>query len=142
MADVTRVPSNYKLLGRHELTTSTSNSNNAVAVDDGLTLSIAYLPSRILRVTLSMAFLAPGGSQAVILELLRGATSLGYFQTDQLSTTVVSANTYTRTILGPATGATETFKVKFGPAQAATSVTSYGAANLPKQLIVEDLGPQ
>jgi hypothetical protein len=142
MAGVTRVPSNYKLLGRHELTTSTTNSNNAIAVDDGLTLSIAYLPSRILRVTLSMHFLADGGSQAVILELLRGATSLGYFETNSISTTVVESKTFSRTILGPATGATETFKVKFAPASAATQVTSYASANLPKQLTVEDLGPQ
>jgi hypothetical protein len=142
MAGVSRVPSNYKLLGRHELTTSTNNSNSSISVDDGLTLSIAYLPSRILRVTLSMHFLAGGGSQAVLIELLRGATSLGYFQTDQLSTTVVSSTTYSRTILGPATGATETFKVMIVPATAATQITSYASANTPKQLTVEDLGPQ
>ena len=143
MAGVTRVPSNYKLLGKHELTsTFTTSSTHTTAQDEGLSVSISYLPSRVLRVTFTGHPYAFGGAQGIALRFVRGATTFGFFQTEPLSAVTPFSRSFTKVFNGPATGATETFKVKISALTANTAVSSYGDANFTRQLIVEDLGPQ
>lgn len=143
MAGVTRVPSNYKLLGKHELTsTFTTAATHTTAQDEGLTVSISYLPSRVLRVTFTGHPYAGGGAQGISLRFVRGSTTFGFFQTEALSAATPLSRSFTKVFNGPATGATETFKVQMMALTANTAVNSYADANFTRQLIVEDLGPQ
>jgi hypothetical protein len=143
MAGVSRVPSNYKLLGKHELTSSFSTSaTHTTAQDDGLSVSISSLPSRVLRVTFTGHPYANGGAQGVAFRFVRGATTFGFFQTIALPINPPISYSFTKVFNGPATGATETFKVQILALTANTQVTSYADANFTRQLIVEDLGPQ
>ena len=143
MAGVSRVPSNYKLLGRHELTSSSlTAATHTTAQDEGLTVSISYLPSRVLRVTFTGHLYANGGSQGISLRFVRGATTFGFFQTEAIPSTPPVSRSFTKVFNGPATGATETFKVQIMALTANTQVSSYADANFTRQLIVEDLGPQ
>lgn len=143
MAGVSRVASNYKLLGKHELTsTFTTAATHTTAQDEGLTISISYLPSRVLRVTFTGHPYASGGAQGISLRFVRGATTFAFFQTESLSAATPLSRSFTKVFNGPATGATETFKVQMMALTANTAVSSYGDANFTRQLIVEDLGPQ
>ena len=143
MAGVSRVPSNYKLLGKHELTsTFLTAATHSVAQDEGLSVSISYLASRVLRVTFTGHLWANGGSQGISLRFVRGATTFGFFQTESLSAVTPLSCSFTKVFNGPATGATETFKVQIAALTANTQVSSYADGNFTRQLIVEDLGPQ
>ena len=143
MAGVSRVPSNYKVLGKHELTSNFATAaTHTTAQDEGLTVSISYLPSRVLRVTFTGHPYANGGAQGISLRFVRGATTFGFFQTEPLSATTPFSRSFTKVFNGPATGATETFKVQMMALTSNTQVSSYADANFTRQLIVEDLGPQ
>ena len=140
---VDRVPSNYKVLGLHELqTTFTTSATHTTIQDEGLTQSIVYGPSRILRVTFTGHPYASGGAQGISLRFVRGATVFAFFQTEALPPGDAVSRTFVKVFNGPATGATETFKVQIGALTSNTAVNSYADASFTRQLIVEDLGPQ
>jgi len=145
MAQVSRVANEYTVLGVHTLTTAfTTSATHTTYQDEGLTLSITYLPSRILRVSFNLNPIPSGALQAMAFQVLRGATSTREFFINPVALTA-SAVTYvglSHTFNGPATGATETFKLQIKAADANTAVQSFGGATVPRQLIVEDLGPQ
>ena len=143
MADVTRVPSNYKMLGRHDLTsTFTTSATHTTFQDEGLTLSVSYQGGRILRVSLNVHAYAGGGTQTVNYQVLRTSTSVLQAITPNLFVASATSFCYSRVFNGPATAATETFKVQIKAGTANASVSSYGDANFVRHLVVEDLGPQ
>ena len=144
MAGVSRVPSNYKLLGRHELTTAfTTSSTHTTFQDEGLTLSVSYQGGRVLRVSLNVHAVATGGTQGIAYQVLRTATSVMQSQIGfALPAASATSFSFNRVFNGPATAATETFKVQIKALTANTSVSSYGDASYVRHLVVEDLGPQ
>lgn len=143
MAGVSRVPSNYKLLGRHSLNTAfVTAATHTTLQDEGLTVSVTYGASRILRVTLVVHPYTSGGLQSLNYKVLRTATQVLYATTYAQSATLPVTNVYSQTFSGPSSGATETFKVQIQAGGLNTAVNSGGDANLTRQLIIEDLGPQ
>jgi hypothetical protein len=141
--EVVRAPT-YKLLGRAALTTNfTTSSTHTTQQDEGLSVSVTYNPSRILRVTLQVSAGASGGAQGVVYRVLRTSTVVNAWTNSRaLSTVFGDAMTYTCTFAGPATGGTETFKVQIAALSNNTAVNSYGNATEPRVLTVEDIGPQ
>lgn len=135
----------WGVLGRHTLTTifNTASPHN-VFQDEGLSCSVSYGPSRLLRATLSVRPYTPGGQNFVTYRLLRGSTTItnwgnGY---PEISNTEAPSKTLTYTFAGPATAATETFKIQIA-GTANTQVTSYGqpeSSDGPRQFIIEDIG--
>ena len=150
MAWARKASPDYKLLGVHTLTTGfTTSATHTTYQDEGLTLSVPYLANRILRVTFSSNPYPSGGLQSIRWKLLRGSTTLGIFQTlsAELDTGAVTTKMYAVTFNGPASAATETFKVQMKAASSNTAVTSFGGdingeGVGPRLLTVEDLGPQ
>ena len=135
--------SGHRVLGLHQLTASQSTvSTHTTLQDEGLTRSIVYGPSRILRVSLQTNALADGGSQPIGFRLIRGSTTLIDFRTSAVDTSSQEAYFWSYTFNGPSTAATETFKVQLAASSANTRVTSYATSSLPRVLLVEDLGPQ
>lgn len=131
------------VLGLHNLTASFNTvATHTTFQDEGLTLSIAYRASRVLRVTWNGHLQASGGAQGIKLSFVRGATTIGNVQSESVSAATPVSRTFSKTFNGPATAATETFKIQIGALTANTAVTSYGDANFTRQLVVEDLGPQ
>jgi len=137
-------PSNdYKVLGLHQLTSTTATTGTHTTMqDEGLTKSIVYGPSRVLRVSIQVHPYA-NPAQRIYFRLVRGSTGLIRFTTP----TFVNAGRYesffwSYVFNGPATAATETFKVQFAAIDANSAVESFGDATSPRVLLVEDLGPQ
>ena len=143
MASVERVPSNYKLLGKHELNTSfATSSTHTTFQDEGLTLSVSYQGGRVLRVSLNVHPYANGGAQGIVYQVLRTSTVVLTPQVGFALTGSVTSWSYSRVFNGPATAGTETFKVQIRGKDLNTAVTSYGDGNYFRGLVVEDLGPQ
>ena len=142
MAGVTRVPAR-RVIGSHTLTTGfTTSATHTTAQDEGLTVSVTYGAARILRVSLFVHPYASGGAQTAVYTVLRNATVEMRVQTPALATALVTSASHSRIFNGPATGATETFKVQIAAGTANTAVDSGGSANFVRQLVIEDLGPQ
>ena len=144
MAGVSRVPSNYKVLGRQALTTSFNTSaTHTTFQDEGLSVSVSYGPSRILAVSWQANLYCPGGTNVIQAKLIRGSTDLVLYDyaAHSLSTTAGTMFLNRFVLSGPATAATETFKVQIR-GTSNTSVASYAAASIPRYLLIEDLGPQ
>ena len=140
---VDRVPSNYKVLGLHVLTSSTSTATTHTNYQaEGLTKSIIYGGNRILRVSAQFHCYASGGAQRMRFKFIRGSTDLIVFATASISSTDIASVFLSHVFLGPTSGATETFTVQFSAADANTLVQSHGDAASPRYLLVEDLGPQ
>jgi hypothetical protein len=132
------------ILGFHTSTTAFQTSaTHTTAQDEGLTKSITYEANRTLKVTLRVNPFTTGGLQAVEYQVLRGATIIVVFfiNLTDLSTTAATVKTLSHTFNGPASAATETFKVQYRAATSNTAVNSYADATLNKQLVVEDIGP-
>ena len=145
MAQVSRVANEYTVLGVHTLTTAfITSATHTTYQDEGLTLSVTYLPSRILRVSVNLNPIPSGALQSMGFQVLRSATSLREFliHSAALSAAAITNGVFSHTFNGPATGATETFKLQVKAIDANTSVQSFGSAAYPRQLIVEDLGSQ
>ena len=145
MAGVTRVPSNYKVLGRQTLTTQFSTSaTHTTYQDEGLSISVSYGPSRILAVSWQASLFMPGGTNSIFAQILRTSTAIvtyRYFPHSLNSgDTTMFLNRFV--FSGPATGSTETFKVQIKANTNNTQVSRYADALQPRYLLVEDLGPQ
>jgi hypothetical protein len=100
---------------------------------------VTYGAARILRVSLFVHPYASGGAQTAVYTVLRNATVEMRVQTPALVTGLVTSASHSRIFNGPATGATETFKVQIA---AGTANTAVGSASFVRQLVIEDLGPQ
>lgn len=143
MAQVSRVPAGAIPLGFHSLTTpyATTTSHTAFQ-DEGLTITASYRANRILRLSWNSSLFAPAGSQRVKIRLVRGSTTIyDWISPTAINTITNEGFTISVPFLGPATAASETFKVLIA-AYAATAVQSYATASAPRTLLLEDLGPQ
>jgi hypothetical protein len=134
----------YALLGRTQLATSfTTSATHTTAQDEGLSLSVTYAAARQLRVSFMGSLGASGGAQGAQVKILRGSTTVYLVTNSRALSTVFGDNVfYSLTFAGPVAGATETFKVQLNALSNNTAVNSYGNANEPRALMVEDLGPQ
>ena len=143
MAQVSRVPAGAIPLGLHSLTTAyVTTATHTTFQDEGLTVTASYRANRILRMSWNGSLYAPAGSQRVKLRLLRGSTTVY----DWISPTAINTITnegYSVSVpfLGPATAASEVFKIQIAT-YSATAVQSYATASAPRTLLIEDLGPQ
>lgn len=144
MAQVSRVRSGAIVIGSHSLQTSfTTSGTHTTFQDEGLSISVTYGANRVLRVSLYVTPYSPGGIQAAQYQVLRTSTQVLQAITPALIVANGQSFTYSRVFNGPATAATETFKVQLKALTANTSVASFGAANgFDRQLLIEDLGPQ
>lgn len=135
----------YAVLGRHSLTTAfTTSATHTTAQNEGLTTSVTYGASRVLRVVFTVNPYAAGGANTVTYTLLRGSTTIRQFNLHSgiMSTTASFSMTQSHTFAGPVGGATETFKLQINGTPNNTSVSSFADANYPRTLLIEDLGPQ
>ncbi len=141
---VSRVPTNYKVLGFHQLTSDTATTSTHTTFQaEGLTKSIVYGPARILRVSIQVHAFANGGAQRMTFRLISGSTNLIDLETPTaVNATLREAYFWSYVFNGPATAATETFLVHFKASTANTAVSSLGSAGQPRVLLIEDLGPQ
>lgn len=112
--------------------------------DEGLSVSTTYLGSRFLRVTWTGHLYVSGGTNTINLKIIRGSTDLNEFTVpaETLATGFGHAFTFSYTFAGPASGATETFKVQIRASTNNTAVDSYAAAASIRVLTIEDLGSQ
>lgn len=144
MALVTRAQK-YQVLGRVTGTNSSVTSGTHTTMQDPtnqLSVSVTYQGNRILRVTVGCGPLASGGAQGLLYAVLRSSTTIVGFAVDASLATLHDSRTFTYTFSGPATGATETFKLQMAARTANTAVTDFGSATYIRSLVVEDLGPQ
>ena len=141
---VDRVPSNYKVLGLHQLTSDTATASTHTTFQaEGLTKSITYGGNRILRMSVQVHPYAGGGDQRLVYRFMRGSTPLSEFVTTAIAgASLVHSYFWCYTFAGPSSGATETFGVQFRAASANTQVQSASSSIVPRVLLIEDLGPQ
>jgi hypothetical protein len=134
----------YAVLGRVELATNfTTSPTHTTAQDEGLSVSVTYAAARRLRVSFSGSLGASGGAQGAQLTIQRTSTNVYLVTNSRALSTVFGDNVfYSLTFNGPVAGATETFKTRLNALTSNTAVNSYGNANEPRVLMVEDLGPQ
>lgn len=133
------------LLGLHTLTSGfTTTGTHTTYQDEGLTSSVTYAASRILRVSYQASIYPSGGSNRVVVRLMRGSTQLKEFflPPEAASTTEAFDVFFSITFNGPASGATETFKAQMKAGIGNTAVSAYADANRPRVLTIEDLGSQ
>ena len=144
MALVTRAD-RYRVLGRVTATNSSLTASTHTTMQDPtnqMSVSVTYQGNRILRVTVGCGPLAVGGAQGLLYAVLRGSTTIVGFAVDTSLATLHDNRTFTYTFNGPATGATETFKLRMAARTSNTQVQDYGDATYIRSLVVEDLGPQ
>jgi sugar lactone lactonase YvrE len=130
------------ILGIHTLTTSfTTTGTHTTMQDEGLTIPVTYLANRRLKITLKVNPNPSGGAPNIVrYQVLRNATTVGMWQIRQENIGVIS-QTFVAYVDGPATGATETFKVQMLATPNNTAVQSYADGSFTRQLIIEDVGP-
>ena len=144
MALVTRAQK-YQVLGRVTATNSSLTASTHTTMQDPtnqLSVSATYQGNRILRVTVGCGPLAVGGAQGLLYAVLRGSTTIVGFAVDTSLALLHDNRTFTYTFNGPATGATETFKLRMAARTSNTQVQDYGDGTYIRSLTVEDLGPQ
>ena len=144
MALVTRAD-RYRVLGRVTATNSSLTASTHTTMQDPtnqMSVSVTYQGNRILRVTVGCGPLAVGGAQGLLYAVLRGSTTIVGFAVDTSLTLAHDSRTFTYTFSGPATGATETFKLQMAARTSNTQVQDFGSATYIRSLVVEDLGPQ
>jgi hypothetical protein len=143
MAGVSRVRSGSTVLGFQSLSTNfVTSATHTTFQDEGLSISVSYQANRRLRVTWQGGLFAGGGAQRIQLQLLRTSTVLSTFVSPTTVNSLVTETYGFSTVFnGPATAATETFKLQIAAYTSNTSVQSSGS-NSPRTLLIEDLGPQ
>ena len=140
---VDRVPTNYKVLGLHQLTyTQTTAATHTTFQDEGLSKSVDYGPSRILRVSIQVHAQANGGANSLYFKIMRGSTDLIRLLIPDPPTTLEYSTYWSYVFNGPVAAGTEIFKVQFAAVSANTQVATIASAVLPRVLLIEDLGPQ
>lgn len=139
---------NYLPRGALGLTTSTNayvtTGTHTTYQDEGTSLSVTYSASRILRVTFATELFTSGGANNIGVKLVRGSTDIKIFQFigEELNTTAGAYRVCQVVFNGPATGATETFKVQIAALVNNSAVNSFATTGRQKFLTVEDLGSQ
>lgn len=135
----------YAVLGRTTSTSSfTTSATHTTYQDEGLSVSVSYGASRVLRITANVWPFPSGGTQNMGFRVLRTSTLVAeWFIKDTLtSSTGIMYQPLVWTLAGPSTAGTETFKMQVQAAAANTAVQSFADATYVKSLTVEDLGPQ
>lgn len=110
--------------------------------DDGLSKSITYAASRILRAEFNVLAYANGGANSIVWCLLRGSTTVGSFEMTANAVAGYTSATFSVVFNGPSTAGTETFKTQIRAATNNTQVRNYAASTYPRSLSIYDLGPQ
>lgn len=125
-------------------TFATSSTHTTLQTITGMSISVAYGASRLLKVSASLHIYPNGGLQGVTLAFLRGSTQFWTFTYDQnmLNASASTPVTPIAFITSPSPGATETFTCKIAAASANTAVTAYAAAASQQYMRfwVEDCG--
>lgn len=108
----------------------------------GLTCSVTYTGSRVLRATIEIGPVESGGANNIIFRLLRGSTTVADWEypTEALSSSYALSQSKTVTFDGPVAGATETFKVQMR-GTSNTEVRNFASSTYPSRLVVQDIGP-
>jgi hypothetical protein len=134
----------YARLGFASLATAfATSSTHTNYQDEGLSASVSYGASRVLRVNFSTMAYANGGAQRLYFKIVRGSTDITEWLTPTVVNTILSESySWTHTFNGPVNGTTETFKVQVKAASANTQVQSFGTAGAPRTFTIEDLGAQ
>lgn len=125
----------------HTLTTTFSTTGTHTTYqDDGLTLSIPYVANRLLKITVENNY-SIGGATGATQRLLRTSTTIREFlmAPTELSTTDTLSRVWSTTFATTST-ATETIKTQI-KGTSNQVITCYGAADVPRRLLVEDIGP-
>lgn len=138
---------NFNYLPRGVLGYYTTSSNFATSAthttfqDDGLSVSVTYGASRVLKVSVGWTLYPGGGLQSIYFKWLRGSTQIGPTGTvDSASLNAGGGNffTFSWVFNGPAAGATETFKTQIAASTSNTAVNTFSN----KWICIEDLGAQ
>lgn len=140
--EMNRLP--WGVLARAEITSTFTTSSTHTTFQDvtGYSVSCTYGPNRVLRVSMQVNPYVPGGANYIQYKMIRGSTDLNVFDCASTLLEVGNASSFvfSTTILGPATGATQTFKVQMRATGGNTQVANYAAASTIGLLMIEDLG--
>ena len=133
----------WGLLARASFATNNDTSTNHTTLQDGsaaLTLTATTLTNRIYRITTTQNPYATGGVNGFQASHVVGGTTHAQFLIPNLSTTTQDTRTWTSTYLESA-GASRVFKAQIAAYATNTQVRDWGSSNIPRIIIVEDIGP-
>ena len=140
-AQMNRLP--WGVLARTQITSTFTSSATHTTFQDvtSYSTSCTFGPNRVLRVSMQVNPYVPGGANSIQFKMIRGSTDLNIFDvnTKLLDTGAASSFVLSTTILGPATGATETFKVQMR-GTSNLQVANFASASTIGLLMIEDLG--
>ena len=121
---------------------TTSGTHTTFQDLTGYTVSATYAANRILRVSIEVGCYVPGGGNNVVYKIIRGSTDIRefYVTNEAVQGGVPLDLFYAHTFTGPASGATETFKVQIAALTNNTQVGNGASSARPGRIIVEDLG--
>lgn len=127
-------------LGLFSSTTSfRTTGTHTTFQNDGLSVSVTYAASRIIRVTVGWQLYVSGGANTILFKIRRGSTDILSSSHDSATLATGGASWFTDVIVfnGPASSATETFTTQIA-GSVNTAVDTFGT----KFIHVEDLGAQ
>ena len=130
------------IVGQHVLTTAFSTTGTHTTLqDEGLTLAINEGTGRFYKITLALAPYTPGGPNTVTYMLLRNGVQIRGWDiaVEALSTSFTKATVLEHVVSG-ATATGVIYKLQMRAVNSNTSVTSYGAALIPRSMLIEDIG--
>ena len=130
------------VLGKAKLNTAFGTSATHTTLQDtGLSASVTYDNSRIIKVSCGSQYYPNAGLQSMVVGLLRGATIISqHFLASASLDAGVSNHFWVESYFTTTSATTETFKVQIAGATANTQVTQFGDATYARFLIVEDIG--
>jgi hypothetical protein len=108
----------------------------------GLSFSATYQANRYLRATLKTAPIPNGGLQPINFRVVRGSTTVATWAVAAAALDSTYANNMTFSVVfqGPASSATETFKIQMNAASGNTQVGAYADATYFGSFAIEDIG--
>lgn len=129
------------VLGRDTRTASfATTSPHDAYQDEGLSVVVATIPDRLLRLLLKVNPQANGGANDVRYRILRdGNTISGAYW--QMRPTGIESALWEVIVNSHSVAGSYTYSVQVMGAAANTQVTSYADGSFTRQLVVEDIGP-
>lgn len=129
------------VLGRDTSTASfATTSPHDAFQDEGLSVVVATIPDRLLRLLLKVNPQANGGANDVRYRILRDGNTISGAYWHMRPTGIESA-LWEAIVNSHSVAGSYTYSVQVRAADANTQVTSYADGNFTRQLVVEDIGP-
>ena len=119
----------------------TTSATHTTFQDTGMTLTVTEVSGRLYRITAICNPFPSGGSQVILMQLLRGASVLKTISlTTGMLSTAVAIPVIIDFIYTSVGSGSSTFKIQMAGQTANTSVADFGSAAYPRQFVIEDIG--